>query len=95
MAEADQRGTVMTYAYNHRRQLETDSVTSLGGADGTVRSIKRTYDSQARLDSIASYSDTAGSGSILNEIEYEYNDLNQITKSYQAHSGAVNTSTSP
>ena len=52
LAEADQRGTVMTYAYNHRRQLETDSVTSLGGADGTVRSFKRTYDSQARLDSI-------------------------------------------
>ena len=34
-----------------------------------------------------------GSGSVVNEVELAYNDFRQMTTSYQAHGGAVNTST--
>ena len=92
----DQLGNVMTYAYNNRRQLETASVTTLAGStDGHVRSIKRSYDSQARVEKITSYASTGGTGTVRNEVQLEYNDLGQVTKSYQNHSGAVNTGTSP
>ncbi|MCA9211831.1 MAG: RHS repeat-associated core domain-containing protein, partial [Planctomycetales bacterium] len=92
----DQLGNVITYSYNDRRQPETESVTTLAtGVDGNVRSIKRSYDSQARLEKVTSYASTGGTGTVRNEVQYEYNDLSQITKSYQSHSGAVNTGTSP
>ena len=38
---------------------------------------------------------TVGSGSVVNEVRFAYNDYGQITHDYQAHDGAVNTSTTP
>ena len=40
--QTDQRGTMITYTYNSRRQLEYQDVTTLGGVDDAVRSIGRT-----------------------------------------------------
>jgi hypothetical protein len=40
-------------------------------------------------------SETVGSGSVVNEVQFSYNDFGQMTHDYQAHGGAVNTSTSP
>jgi len=34
-------------------------------------------------------------GSVVNEVQFAYNDFGQITTDYQAHDGAVNTSTTP
>jgi hypothetical protein len=45
---------------------------------------------------ITSYDNaTVGSGSVINEIQFAYNDFGQITHDYQANGGAVNTSTTP
>ncbi|MCA9214677.1 MAG: hypothetical protein KDB27_16505, partial [Planctomycetales bacterium] len=89
----DQRGTVLTYTYNNRRQLEREGVTTLGGVDNHVRSISRTYDTLARLEKLTSTSAADGTGTVRNEIEYEYNDLNQVTTSYQSHEGSATGST--
>jgi len=38
---------------------------------------------------------TIGQGSVVNEVQFGYNTFAQLTTSYQEHSGAVSTSTSP
>ena len=40
-------------------------------------------------------SETVGSGSVVNEVQFGYNDFGQISHDYQAHGGTVNTSTTP
>jgi len=40
-------------------------------------------------------SETVGSGSVVNEVQFAYNDFGQLTHDYHAHSGAVNTGTTP
>jgi len=87
-----QRGTVIDYTYDNRRQSELAKVTTLGGsADGHVRAIKRAYDDMARVEKITSTANSDGTGTVRNEIQYEYNDFDQVAKSYQSHEGAVNT----
>ena len=39
--------------------------------------------------------DAASSGLIVNQVQRAYNGLGQLTTEWQAHGGAVNTSTSP
>jgi hypothetical protein len=64
--------------------------------DGSVRRISATYDVRWLVETIASVDNAAvGSGSIVNEVELAYNDFAQLTTSWQSHSGAVNTSTTP
>lgn len=90
--EIDQRGRVLDYSFTNNRQLETSSVTTLGsGVDGAIRSIKRTYDNLSRLQNVTSYSGTAASGSVVNDVQTEYDDFGAIKASYQAHAGAVNS----
>src|SRR5206468_9783399 len=38
---------------------------------------------------------TVGLGSVVNDVQFAYNNFGQLITEYQAHSGAVNTSTSP
>jgi RHS repeat-associated protein len=77
--------------------LATNWLTTLGtGVDGAVRRISTTYEVRGMREKITSYSSaTVGSGSIVNEVQFAYNDFEQITADYQAHSGPVNTSTTP
>jgi RHS repeat-associated protein len=91
----DQRGTILDYVYNGRRQLELTKVFALGGADNAIESIKRSYDSLGRLEFITSYDANTGSGTVLNEVQLAYNDMGQVATSYQSHQGVVNTGTSP
>ena len=45
---------------------------------------------------ITSYDNaTVDSGSIVNEVEFRYNDISQLETEYQSHSGADKTSTTP
>ena len=47
-------------------------------------------------ESVTSYDNgTVGSGNVVNEVEFAHNDFGQLTHDYQAHAGAVNTSTTP
>lgn len=43
------------------------------------------------VETITSYDNaTVGTGSIVNEAQFAYNDFGQIDTDYQAHGGAVN-----
>jgi RHS repeat-associated protein len=88
----DQRGTVLTFTYNERRQTALQGATTLGGADDYVKSIGRAYDDLARVETITSYQNDDGTGTVRNQIQYTYDDLGRITKSQQDHDGAVDGS---
>ncbi len=47
-------------------------------------------------EALTSYDHPAvGSGNVVNDVQFAYNDFSQLTTDYQAHVGAVNTSTTP
>ncbi len=84
----DQLETVIERTYNNRRQVEFQKVSTLAsGVDGHVRSVKREYDSLARLEKVTSYANSDGTGTVRNQILFEYNDLGQVKKSWQSHEG--------
>ncbi|MCI0463316.1 MAG: hypothetical protein L0Z62_40735, partial [Gemmataceae bacterium] len=91
----DRNGNVHTYTYDVLGRVVSDAVTTLGsGVDGAVRRIEYAYDSQGNAYLITSF-DAASGGNIVNQVQREFNGLGQLTKEYQAHSGAVNTGTTP
>ena len=49
----------------------------------------------ARLEKLTSTANSDGTGTVRNEIQYDFNDFDQIATHYQSHNGQVNTSTSP
>ena len=59
-----------------------------------ARSIGRTYDVRGLTEKITSYGDAAGT-TVVNQVQYQYNDFQQLTFEYQSHGGAVNPSTTP
>ncbi len=95
LTRRDQNGTVHTYEYDKAGRVEHDRVTTLGsGVDGTVLRVTTTYDLRGLRSSIASYDNaTVGSGNVVNEVAYEYNDLGMPVKEYQEHEGAKDAST--
>ena len=91
----DQNESVHTYDMDKLGRVTHDRVTTLGtGVDGTVRRVSTTYDIRGLREKITSYDNaTVGSGTVINELVYEYNDLGQATKEYQEHEGAKDAST--
>jgi YD repeat-containing protein len=87
----DQNGTVHAYNFDLLGRQTHDRVTTLGtGVDGAVRRISTTYEVRGMREKISSYSNaTVGSGSVVNEVLFTYNDFGQLTADYQDHSGAV------
>ncbi len=93
--KTDQNGSVHTYSYDKLARQTVDSITTLGsGVDGAVRRIGQTYEVRGMLENITSFSDTIGTTPV-NQVRNAYNDFGQPSIQYQAHSGVVNTSTSP
>ena len=91
----DQNGTTHQYSYDVLGRQTLDAVTTLGsGVDGTVRAIGATYNSQGLPFQQTSYSDAAAT-TVVNQVQDVYNGLGQLVTEYQAHSGSVNTSTTP
>jgi len=91
----DRNGNVHTYGYDILGRPISDAVTTLGsGVDGTVRRIETAYDTQGNAYLFTSY-DAASGGSIVNQVQREFNGLCQLITEWQAVGGAVNTSTSP
>ena len=91
----DQRGMVHQYSFDSAGRLSADTVTSLGSSgivDGSVRRIGRSYDDVGRLETLTTYSDTAGTIAV-NQIEYVYNGWGQLAREYQAHDGLVGANT--
>jgi RHS repeat-associated protein len=93
----DQQGTVHAYDYDALGRQTQDRVTTLGtGVDNAVRRIASTFEVRGMRERLTSYDNaTVGSGSVVNEVQFTYSDFGQITHDYQAHSSAVNTSTTP
>jgi len=93
----DQNETVHAFDYDKLGRQTHDRVTALGtGVDGTVRRISTSYEVRGMREKITSWNgETVGSGSVVNEVQFAYNNFGQITADYQAHGGTVNTSTSP
>ncbi|MBX3452388.1 MAG: hypothetical protein KF777_22720 [Planctomycetaceae bacterium] len=93
----DQGGTVHAFDFDKLGRQTQDRVSALGsGVDGTVRRIAMTYKVRGLKETITSYDNPAvGSGNILNECQFVYNDFGQLVTEYQSHDDAVNTSTTP
>ncbi|WP_245764674.1 RHS repeat-associated core domain-containing protein [Planctomicrobium piriforme] len=93
----DQNGNVHDYDYDLLGRPVQDRVTTLGaGIDGTVRRLQRTYEVRGLVQSLSSVDNAAvGSGTVLNEVQFTYNQFSQVRRAYQAVDGTVNTSTTP
>jgi RHS repeat-associated protein len=91
----DQNGTVHTFEFDSLARPIHDRITTLGsGVDGAVRRVSTTYEVRGLVEKITTYDNAAiGSGSAVNEVVREYNDLGLIVKEYQEHSGAKSGST--
>jgi YD repeat-containing protein len=95
LTKTDRNGNVHTYTYDLLGRVTADTVTTLGsGVDGAVRRIETAYDGQGNAYLVTSY-DAASSGSVVNQVQREFNGLGQLTREWQAVSGSVNTSTTP
>jgi RHS repeat-associated protein len=95
LTATDRNGNVHSLTYDVLGRLTSDAVTTLGsGVDGAVRRIDTAYDTQGNPYLLTSYADTAGT-TIVNQVQRAFNGLGQLTQEWQAHGGAVNTSTTP
>src|SRR5690606_35772770 len=91
----DQNGTVRVFEYDSLGRVIHDRVTTLGtGVSGTLRRISTSYEVRSLVEKVTCYdSATLGSGTVVNEIVREFNDMGMIVKEYQEHAGAKSGST--
>lgn len=96
-SKTDQLGSVHTMEYDLLGRLIHDRVTTLGaGVDNAILRISTTYEVRGLVQNVTSFDNaTVGSGSVVNDVQNEYNDFSQLVTQYQSHSGAVNTSSTP
>jgi RHS repeat-associated protein len=95
--QKDQNGSVHVFEFDKLGRILHDRVTTVAsGVDGAVRRISTSYEVRGMAEKVTSYDNaTVGSGSVVNEVQFAFNDFGQVTTDYQAHGGAVNTPTSP
>jgi hypothetical protein len=95
----DENGTVHTYSRDTLGRLTADAVAVASGnpqnVDQSVLNHSFTYTALGLPLLSTSFSNAAGTGTLVNQVEGVYNGLGQLTIEYQSHSGAVNTSTTP
>jgi len=92
----DPNETVHAYDYDELGRLLHDRVTGFGtDIDQAVKRISRAYDSKVLMPSRMTSWDhaTVGSGNVINEVEFTYDDFVQLKDDKQSHSGAVGGST--
>ncbi|MCA8991914.1 MAG: hypothetical protein KDA88_08040 [Planctomycetaceae bacterium] len=96
-ATQDQNGSVHAFNYDLLGRLTQDRVTTLGtGVDGTVRRLELDYEVRGLPQRMTSWDNsTVGSGNVLNEVKFAYNEFGQSITAWQAHAGAVDTMTTP
>ena len=90
-ARTDQNGTVRQFDLDGLGRQTQDRVTTLGtNVDSAVRRLQTTYEVRGMPSKLTSYDNpTAGSGNIVNEVSFTYNEFGQVTEDAQSHSGAV------
>ncbi|WP_153559327.1 RHS repeat-associated core domain-containing protein [Roseimaritima sediminicola] len=63
---------------------------------GSIRRVEQSYEIRGNVSAVTCYNNaTVGSGSVINQVTRQFNGFGQVTQTFQAHSGAVNTSTTP
>jgi len=97
IAKRDQNGTVHTYEYDNLGRLLHDRITTLAsGIDGAVRRISTVYDVVGNVKSVTSFDNaTVGSGNVINQVVYEYDNNGLLSKEFSNPSGTVNVATTP
>jgi hypothetical protein len=93
----DQNATEHVFDFDKLGRPTHDRVPSLGsGIDAAVLRLSWTYEVRGLLAKATSYDNaTVGSGNVVNEVQFAYNDFGELENEYQSHSGAVNTGTTP
>ena len=91
----DQRSTVRTFTRDALGRQTDDGVTTVGSnTDSAVLRISRVYEIRGLVSTITSADNaTPGSGTILNQVQFTYNDFGQLIEDEQEHGGAVGGST--
>ncbi len=93
ITETNRDDSVHTYQYDLLGRQTKDSVSNLPLLmDGSVTALGTTYDTLGDVTLATSYE---GSGNIVNQVENVYDGLGNLVTQYQAHSGAVNTTSAP
>ena len=79
---------VITFEYDAvLGRPEKQRVTTLGtGIDGTVKSMKYSFDNLGRQRAVTSYSDD-NCTSAINEVAFDYTDMGALAAEYQEHAG--------
>ena len=87
----DRNGTEHEYSLDVLGRVTSDLVTALGsGVDGAVQEITVSYDDAGRVYELTSLD---GGSSVVNQIRRTYNGLGQVSREFQEHDGAVDSST--
>jgi hypothetical protein len=92
----DRNDTTHIYGFDVAGRLVSDAVTLAQGStvDGAVLRLETAYDSAGLPFRFTSYS-AASAGSVVNQVQRQFNGLGQLVAESQSHSGAVNTATTP
>ena len=87
----DQEGNVIETDYDDMGRVTHKRVTTLDADfDGAVRRITTAYDNLGRRSTITQYDNaTVGSGSVVDEVKYTYEDWGNVSKFEQDHDSAV------
>jgi YD repeat-containing protein len=94
LTSTDPDGTTHTYIYDVLGQQIGDAVTTLGsGVDDSVMEIGTSYTTLGNPQYITTYATISPPGGIVNQVEYVYNGLDQMTQEYQSVSGMVGDDT--
>ncbi len=87
----DQNGTVHAYTFDKLGRTTADELLAVGlNIDTAIMKIGLSYEVRGLVENITSYD---GASVVKNEVVNEYNNLGQVTKQYQEHSGAKDGST--
>jgi RHS repeat-associated protein len=84
----DENATEHVYVYDDRGRLIDDQAAVGGDIDNTIVQITRSYNVRGLLELVTSYNATTG-GTVVNQIENEYNDFNQLASQWQNPAGEV------
>ena len=87
----DQGGNIIETDYDENGRATQKRVTTLGsGFDGAVRRIMTTYDALGRTSLVTQYDNaTVGSGSVVDEVGYTYDEWGNVSKFKQDRNSAI------
>jgi RHS repeat-associated protein len=95
--QTDQRGCVHELEYDALGRPAHDRVTTVGdGVDDAVLRLSAEYEVRGMVATLTSWNDAeVGAGDVVNQVQWTFNGFRQSIQTFQSHSGAVNTSTTP